>query len=250
MARSYSQRDLKLLWGMAAARCAFPGCRQLCVAEATEHDDTHVIGEIAHIVAHEDDGPRADKDYPKELRDKYDNLVLLCPTHHTLVDKQDSTYTVENLREWKQAHELWVQEVLSDEIPNVSFAELEITTKGLVNSSTPTPPDLRVIDPSEKMARNGLTRNVSFLLTLGLSKAHEVSSFLKDMAQVDFEFPERLKAGFVNEYLSLRDSGLEGDSLFFALHEFATAGHSGFVYQAAGLATMAHLFELCDIFEK
>lgn len=250
MARSYSQKDLKLLWGMSAARCAFPGCRQLCVAEATPLDDTQVLGEIAHIVAHEDGGPRADTDYPNYLRDKYDNLVLLCPTHHTLVDKQDSTYTVEDLREWKRKHELWVREVLSDEIPNVSFAELEILTKGLVNNSTPESTDLRVIDPTEKMEKNGLTSQVSFLLTLGLSKAHEVSTFLKDMAQVDYEFPLRLKAGFVNKYLSLKDGGLEGDSLFFALYEFATAGQSSFVYQAAALATMAHLFEVCDIFEK
>jgi hypothetical protein len=37
--------------------------------------------------------------------DDYDNLIVLCPTHHTLVDKQPGEYTEAKLQEVKQAHE-------------------------------------------------------------------------------------------------------------------------------------------------
>ena len=33
------------------------------------------------------------------------NLIVLCPTHHTLVDSQPETYPTDLLREWKQTHE-------------------------------------------------------------------------------------------------------------------------------------------------
>ena len=37
-----------------------------------------------------------------------ENLIVLCPTHHTLVDCQPETYTADMLREWKQTHEATV----------------------------------------------------------------------------------------------------------------------------------------------
>lgn len=92
--RSYFDKDLKLLWGLAAARCACKKCRVECVAEGTAKDRAAIFGKIAHIVAHSDTGPRADPSYPKKLRDKYENLILLCGNHHDIVDVQENTYTV------------------------------------------------------------------------------------------------------------------------------------------------------------
>ena len=37
-----------------------------------------------------------------------ENLIVLCPTHHTLVDCQPETYTADMLRKWKQTHEATV----------------------------------------------------------------------------------------------------------------------------------------------
>ncbi len=97
--------------GLAAARCAFPSpnCRVQCVSEGTELDRAAIFGKIAHIVAHSDIGPRADPTYPKELRDKYENLILLCGNHHNIVDYQHNTYTINDLRSWKSDHERWVR---------------------------------------------------------------------------------------------------------------------------------------------
>jgi hypothetical protein len=51
MTRSYLDSDLKILWGQAAGRCAFPNCRRELIQDETTMDPKRVIGKIAHIVA-------------------------------------------------------------------------------------------------------------------------------------------------------------------------------------------------------
>ena len=41
------------------------------------------------------DAARHAPNYPAELVDSYDNLLLLCRVHHKMVDDQPDTYTVE-----------------------------------------------------------------------------------------------------------------------------------------------------------
>ena len=71
-------------------------------------DPLVVIGEMAHILGDKVGGPRGDH----ELPDRYENLILLCNTHHQLVDSQPETYTVERLRGIKGDHERWVEQRL------------------------------------------------------------------------------------------------------------------------------------------
>lgn len=250
MSRSYAARDLKLLWGLAAARCSFPECRTEMVAESSGADPAAVLGEVAHIVAASDEGPRADPDLPAGDRHNYENLILLCPNHHTLVDKQENTHTVDDLRRWKSQHELWVREQLALEMPSVSFAELEILTQGILNAPEVAPEEFVTLAPPEKMAKNGLTERIRFELTMGLSKVREVSRFFTSVSVADAAFPEKLKAGFVNEYRRLKMEDIEGDALFEALRDFASLGSREFRDQAAGLAVLAFLFESCKVFER
>ncbi len=239
-----------MLWGLAENRCSFPDCRTPCVIPATDADRPTVIGKIAHIVAHSDEGPRSEPGMPPEDRDRYENWILLCPTHHDLVDGQPSTYSAENLRCWKSDHERWVQERRRAELVSVSFAELEIVTRGIVNTPAPPATDFRITDPRKKMSRNRLTDRVHFELSLALSKAKEVGAFVEQMAVLDPEFPERLKAGFVAEYDRLRTEGIDGDALFEALRDFSSSGFQEFKYRAAGVAVLSYLFEKCEVFES
>ena len=187
---------------------------------------------------------------PLAERNKYANLLLLCPTHHTLVDKQESSFTPENLKRWKTDHENWVRDQLTEEMTNVGFAELEIVTQGLLSAPALVSEDFRPLAPAEKMARNGLTNLVSFELTMGLSKAAEVKRFVSGVAVIHPDFPERLKAGFVAEYRRRAEVDSEGDALFQGLAEFAAMGRRDLRYRAAGLAVLAYLFEACEVFEK
>jgi hypothetical protein len=98
-----------MLWGRAAHRCAFPGCRLELVSDATETDDESLIGEVCHIIAQSTAGPRGISTLTPEHRDKYANLILLCRNHHKVVDDQSGAFTIERLRQMKRLHEEWVR---------------------------------------------------------------------------------------------------------------------------------------------
>lgn len=211
-------------------------------------DPEIVVGEIAHIVSDSDIGPRADATMPSEARRGYPNLILLCPNHHVIVDGQASTHTAEDLREWKAAHEKWVQERLADEAAEISFAELELVTSALLVSPVRPEADLTLTDPSEKMSRNGLTASTRHLLQIGQLRFQDVQDYVSDTARIDSTFPDRLRSGFINEYHHLLDEGFVGDELFAALSKFASAQSADLRRQAAGLAVVTYLFHLCDVF--
>lgn len=88
------------------------GCRQPLVHHLGDGGSAIVIGEEAHIVARSEDGPRGNSPLSAEQRDDYSNLMLLCPTHHSLIDKAPQDYPVGSLLAMKSAHESWVRESL------------------------------------------------------------------------------------------------------------------------------------------
>lgn len=93
--------DTKILWGRAGGRCSKPGCDE----DLTSLVETgnYLVGEMAHIIGNK---PTAARGTPEGGSDTYDNLILLCPTHHTHIDKSpEGTYSVELLHDWKRSHE-------------------------------------------------------------------------------------------------------------------------------------------------
>lgn len=78
----------------------------------TATDDPSLVGEAAHIVAEEENGPRGRSDLTREQRNKYDNLILLCNVHHKQVDDQPAHFTVQELKRLKLSHEEWVRSCL------------------------------------------------------------------------------------------------------------------------------------------
>ena len=109
---SISLKTQKMLWGLAAARCAEPNCRRKLVEDSTATDDPTLVGQNCHIIAEADTGPRADADLSIEDRNRYGNLILMCGVHHTIIDNQVETWTIERLNQLKDEHELWVEQSL------------------------------------------------------------------------------------------------------------------------------------------
>jgi hypothetical protein len=104
-------KTTKMLWGRAAQRCSI--CRNELVIDSSETDDESLIGDMCHMVAESDDGPRGDPAFPVDQRDSYGNLILLCRNHHKQVDDQVEEFSVPRLNEIKAAHEQWVREQLT-----------------------------------------------------------------------------------------------------------------------------------------
>lgn len=113
-ARRYSSHTLKVLWGRAAGRCAVPDCRVDLIVDATDYDPIVVIGDIGHIEASSDHGPRANRELSIQARDSYDNLILLCKNCHCRFDAQKKTNTVAAIKALRAAHEAWVRASLPE----------------------------------------------------------------------------------------------------------------------------------------
>jgi hypothetical protein len=249
--RSYKDRDLKLLWGLAAARCSNPNCRKPLIKEATAKDPHAVVGKIAHIsdFSPSPNSPRSDPSLTTGELNAYENLILLCGDHHDEIDKQKKTFPRETLLRWKREHEAWVFSRLQQVIPTIGFAELEVVCQGIIAGSQPPSEPVLPTPPAEKMRKNGLSEKLRLRLTLGLSVFTEVEHFVQGVARLNSHFPEQLKAGFVLRYNEFLQRGTQGDALFEALHDFASSSSSNFERQAAGLGVLCYLFQKCEVFE-
>lgn len=111
---SISERDIKLLWGRAAGRCSFPGCKMKLSQDKNHTSDSFPLGVQAHIVGENRNAARGKSPLSMKERNSYFNLILLCPTHHTIIDKNPEDYPIEKLHIMKARHELWVEEKFSE----------------------------------------------------------------------------------------------------------------------------------------
>jgi hypothetical protein len=98
------------LWGRAGAMCSFTACRRQL---AWGRNEVRVRGEMAHIIGSSDDGPRGDPSLPLADRNRYENLILLCPNHHEEIDAELADFTSEVLEQMKAEHEAWVERQLT-----------------------------------------------------------------------------------------------------------------------------------------
>jgi hypothetical protein len=100
-----SDKNRKKLHGSAGGQCSFADC----------HERQNL--EEAHIVAEKPGGPRGSADWLKADLDAYDNRILLCATHHALVDANPTEWTVAKLLAIKESHEANVTRRLGEVSP-------------------------------------------------------------------------------------------------------------------------------------
>jgi hypothetical protein len=94
-----------ILWGRAGGICQFPGCNQVLYRDQTTKSVFNQAY-IAHIVADKPGGKRGDKVLSPLLAKEISNLMLLCDTHHRLIDGPDHlNYPVAVLNGIKERHE-------------------------------------------------------------------------------------------------------------------------------------------------
>ena len=125
-----------------------------------------------------------------------------------------------------------------------------MVTQGILCMPLPADANFQLLTPVEKMLKNQLTGVAQSRLMTGVIQAKMVSKFVENMVNIIPDFPERLKAGFMREYQKLRKAGLEGNTLFDALHKFTCSCSPDYDLQAAGLAVLYYLFEKCEVFER
>ena len=101
--RAVPQHTRLKLWIKAAGRCQFRGCNEPVWRNNLTLNDGN-FGEVCHIIASSEDGPRGN-DESVGLRIDYSNLMLLCQRCHKAIDDNPDGYPVGLLRQWKREHE-------------------------------------------------------------------------------------------------------------------------------------------------
>lgn len=93
------------IWVRAGGRCEYPGCNEVL------YNDPLTLAKmnrayLAHIIADEPRGPRGDPVLSDKLKADESNIMLLCDTHHRLIDHVDvDGHTVDLLQGFKKDHE-------------------------------------------------------------------------------------------------------------------------------------------------
>jgi hypothetical protein len=143
---------IKRLYALSGNQCAFPDCTVKFVSPIEDVN----LSEVCHIEAAEPGGTRYNSDSNDEERRSFDNLILLCPTHHTLVDSS-ANYSADDLRDMKKAHE---DKMLQPEKLQKNPSALNTVIKYIGERIFEWQPDepLNAPDPQEKIQYNNIIR--------------------------------------------------------------------------------------------
>ncbi len=239
--------------------CAMPGCG----CRLTPNNDLGNpinIGEAAHITGkHDGKGTRKrSARYNPSMtdieRNHYNNLIYLCTNCHTIIDAMpqgEIDYPAERLHNIKEEHEIKVRQAILDAFVDVGFPELQEATQWATTiSPTVVTQDYSLSKLDDKIRKNNLDDGARAVIAMGLGVANEVSRYIESVAQTDVKFPERLKAGFLEEYWRLKKLGINGSDLFELMCRFAQQGFHRQAQRSAGLAVLIYMFEKCEVFEK
>ena len=96
-----SVTTVKRLFAVAKNQCAYPECPTRVVDPETGI----ILVEVCHIRARSPKGPRHEPDLPPEQVHAFENLILLCGSHHKLVDTATDKWTTTELEKLKADHE-------------------------------------------------------------------------------------------------------------------------------------------------
>jgi hypothetical protein len=236
---------IKVLWAKCGNTCA------LCKMALTYGDEASElpIGEQAHIAGDNPGSARYDATMTDIERNNHTNLILLCPTCHTKIDKDPNSFKVERLLAVKSEHENSISEAIKANTLEVTFFELEATLRHLIDNEVGDAEEsLLLIPPKEKIKKNMLSSKTEQLLQVGLLQSKQVEDYLNKNADMDYAV--KLRSSFVASYKSVKSEGNVGDNAFYALLGIASNGNANPKYMAAGLSVLAYYFQLCEVFEK
>ena len=111
---------------VSGGTCYWPKPPRCIVPVTVDVDGDMVLNvEIAHIRGALPNGPRYVEDMTDEQRRQFGNLLLLCPSHHRVIDViRPDDYSIDELVEWKKHREAGNYQIL-ERIPVIDEDRLQ-----------------------------------------------------------------------------------------------------------------------------
>ena len=127
-----SLQTIKTLCANSQRTCAFPGCGRLLTCKVEGVD--FFTGEFCHVEGVQKKAARYNPARTPEHINDPDNLVLMCPEHHKIIDAMPDKFPAERIREFKRAQEQAACTDISQEDrywAEVLFAQLQKSGKAV-----------------------------------------------------------------------------------------------------------------------
>ena len=246
MKKGFSEKTTKILTLLSHGKCAI--CQRSLVIQKPNNEKEHVA-EFAHIESEKVGSKRYNPQMTDIERQSPENIIALCPTCHSTIDKDDITYTVKKLKEIKREHE---KLSLSKEINEIDFSCLSTILDYIKNTKNKlkTDVELQVRRISDKINYNRLSDEVKDYITMGLTHSALIKKFINQQSNLDYGFSEKLRQIFVDKYKRLKTSCNDPDEIFYDLWTFAKHNSNDLKNTIAALSVVTYFFQECDIFEK
>ena len=238
--KNLSQKERSKLQATCGAICA--KCHDPIV------QDEVFIGEAAHIYGENPGSARYDESLSSEFVNCCENLLMLCPRCHTIIDKNPDAYPVELLFKMKKDHQKLVNKLVASATAKFTYAEIEVLVKYIIaNSPSSNSSDFTIIKLEDKIKKNAL-ESCQDEMKYGLASLPLIRRYLT--VHPDITLAKTVTSAVVAKYLSLKETEETTVDIFNELWDFTSGNHSKISYRTAGLGILMYFFESCEVFEK
>ena len=242
-----------ILYSEASGQCSMEDCKEDLIFPLTTGKTQ--LGNIAHIEALNEGGPRFNPKLSVKERNSEDNLMLVCQNCHAKIDADTEKYTVEYLKEIKRNHIRKMKIIRENSSANFHYEDLYYASKNIINNEiTPLKTnyefyeDYELPDIEYKMNKNELTPISRDNIVNGVAQQPLIERFFIDMSKEDTLFFDKVKSSLKNCYKSL-EKQYSGDYLFLGIYENFKKGLNN-TQQSACLGIIVYFFIICELFEK
>ncbi len=229
----------KLSWFYTDGNCC------LCHSFIGFFENNGFIGEFAHIIDLKKATSRYEKNKKIEELNNIENIMVLCPTCHTKIDKESNEYTTLYLKEIKQQYEDNIK--MSREYSNPKYLEVfnDIYTtlkdkyKLISNRKTLSP-----ITIAEKINKNDLNE-ISEIITEGLSMESCFVDYLDTLSSAE---RTELRKIIIEIYLEevKKENSSSTDKFHNMVKSIIGTNMGNYLY---AITILSYYFEECDVFE-
>ncbi|EGD7122562.1 HNH endonuclease [Listeria monocytogenes] len=230
----------RLSWQLSDDKC------QICKCLVGRFETSCFLGEFAHIYDLREATTRYDSSKSIDELNSHKNLMILCPTCHTKIDKNSAKYPVDYLKNLKKEHEENVKNSLASS-NSEHFKKFDVVIKNLRRLKTNSnyqEYDYNLIETDDKIKKNSL-EDYSLEIHESLDNANYYIEFLETLDHLD---KMEIRTTVISIYMDYLKKGYSGTELLNKILVEVCSNQLALMNYS--LILVCYYFEECDVFEK